>query len=319
MELVTGGLGFVGSHLVEALLTDGFEVMVLDRHHSPESNLTEMRRHPQAGRLRVLLGDVRDLDSVSEAVRSASPDTIYHLAALASHRLSIDSPQPYLDTNIRGVLNVLEAARRAEPSPKVVFSSSSSVYGDHPPPLREDMEPRPKGPYAVSKFVGEQLCAHYHDLYRLPCVVLRYFNVIGPRCRANIVLNIFAERLLAGEPPEVYGRYVGGEFVPATRDFTYVGDIVDGTLLAGRRLDGFHIINLGAGRPASVLELAHLVIKAMRPNSETKTVLKELRPHEALHSYSDATKARELLGWQPKTTLKESVRRYVEWLGAATS
>jgi nucleoside-diphosphate-sugar epimerase len=309
--LVTGAFGFIGSHLVERLLDDGEEVVAVGVAPPAEDNLKHLTAHRNAHLMRVAVLDLADLNSFRRLLRSFQPSTIYHLAALASHRLSHRDPHPYLHNNLNTVLTVLEAARTTEPTPKIVFTSSSSVYGDNQPPLREDMTPRPRGPYALSKLMGEQLCHLYSDEYGLQCPIIRYFNVVGERCRGNIVFKIFADRIARGEPVEVNGRYVDGVFKPAERDFTYVKDAVEGTILVGVKGVGSEIYNIGFGRPVSVAKVAELLMTSM--GRRVKIVEKELQPHETLVSYSDNRKARENLGWQPKTDLEEMVKRYAEW------
>jgi nucleoside-diphosphate-sugar epimerase len=276
-----------------------------------EDNLKHLTAHRNAHLMRVAVLDLADLNSFKRLLRSFQPSTIYHLAALASHRLSHRDPHPYLHNNLNTVLTVLEAARTTEPTPRIVFTSSSSVYGDNQPPLREDMTPRPRGPYALSKLMGEQLCRLYSEEYGLQCPIIRYFNVVGERCRGNIVFKIFADRIARGEPVEVNGRYVDGVFKPAERDFTYVRDAVEGTILVGVKGVGSEIYNIGFGRPVSVARVAELLMADM--GRRVKVVEKELQPHETLVSYSDNRKARENLGWQPKTDLEEMVKRYAEW------
>lgn len=312
MIIVTGGLGFIGSHVVEKLHSKGEEIVVVDKKKLNDKILNELRESPAFNEKRIIYGDLRDKQFVESLINRFEPTTIYHLAALASHRLSIDDPYSYIEQNTVTLLNILEAARTSRAKPKIVFSSSSSIYGNLPPPLKEEMKPEPAGPYALSKYFGEQLCKLYHDLYGVSCIILRYFNVVGERCRGNIVLKIFVDNILQGEPLVVNGRWIDGKFQPATRDFTYVGDIADGTILAGQLDSGFEVINLGAGRPTSVLELAERVIEEMGGHmSEIKYA--ELSPHEALHSYSDNSKARKLLKWEPKTDIKTIVKRYVDW------
>jgi nucleoside-diphosphate-sugar epimerase len=309
--LVTGAFGFIGSHLVERLLDDGEEVLAVGVAPPAEDNLKHLTAHRNAHLMRVAVLDLTDLNSFKRLLRSFQPSTIYHLAALASHRLSHRDPHPYLHNNLNTVLTVLEAARTTEPTPKIVFTSSSSVYGDNQPPLREDMTPRPRGPYALSKLMGEQLCRLYSEEYGLQCPIIRYFNVVGERCRGNIVFKIFADRIARGEPVEVNGRYVDGVFKPAERDFTYVRDAVEGTILVGVKGVSSEIYNIGFGRPVSVARVAELLMADM--GRRVKVVEKELQLHETLVSYSDNRKARENLGWQPKTDLEEMVKRYAEW------
>jgi len=234
LVIVTGGLGFIGSHVAERLVERGEEVIIVDKKKEDEALLRELRQIPAFEEARILYGDLRDRRFVEGLINKYEPTTIYHLAALASHRLSIEDPYTYIEQNTTTLLNVLEAARKSRTKPRIVFSSSSSIYGNTPPPLREEMEPRPSGPYALSKYFGEQLCRLYHELYDVGCIVLRYFNVVGERCRGNIVLKIFVDNVLEGKPLVVNGRWIDGKFHPATRDFTYVGDIADGTILAGQ-------------------------------------------------------------------------------------
>jgi UDP-glucose 4-epimerase len=273
--LVTGAFGFIGSHLVERLLDIGEEVLAVGVAPPAEDNLEHLTAHRNAHLMRVAVLDLADLNSFKRLLRSFQPSTIYHLAALASHRLSHRDPHPYLHNNLNTVLTVLEAARTTEPTPKIVFTSSSSVYGDNQPPLREDMTPKPRGPYALSKLMGEQLCRLYSEEYGLQCPIIRYFNVVGERCRGNIVFKIFADRIARGEPVEVNGRYVDGVFKPAERDFTYVRDAVEATILVGEKGVGSEIYNIGFGRPVSVAKVAELLMASME--RRVKIVEKELQ------------------------------------------
>ena len=309
--MVTGGLGFIGSHLVEKLLDMGEEVLVLSHPKPPENNYRYIMINPNSHRMRIVYSDMKDLGSITSILKTFKPDLIYHLAAVASHRLSIREPYAYLENNYLSLLNLLEAARTVEPSPKIVFTSSSSVYGDHQPPLREDLEPRPKGPYALSKFFGEKLCKLYVDLYGLDCSIIRYFNVVGERCRGNILFKIFAERIFAGEPLDVNGRWVNGEFKPAQRDFTHVSDAVEGTVAVGMKAGSGEIFNIGFGRPVSILRVAELMMETF--GKKVTVNFRELQPHESLISYCDNTKARSILGWTPKLDIEEMITRYVKW------
>ncbi|MEM4668737.1 MAG: GDP-mannose 4,6-dehydratase [Nitrososphaerota archaeon] len=309
--MVTGGFGFIGSHLVEKLLGIGEEVVVLSHPNPPENNSKYTLSNPNSHKMRIVYSDMKDLDSVIGVLKMFKLDVIYHLAAIASHRLSVREPYAYLENNYISLLNLLEATRIVEPSPKIVFTSSSSVYGDHEPPLREDLEPRPRGPYALSKFFGERLCKLYVDMYGLDCSIVRYFNVVGERCRGNIVFKIFAENILAGKPLDVNGRWIDGEFKPAQRDFTYISDAVEGTIAVGMKARGGEIFNIGFGRPVSILRVAELMMEAF--NKKVMVNFRELQPHESLISYCDNSKARNILGWRPRIDIEEMVQRYVKW------
>ncbi|MEM0382108.1 MAG: GDP-mannose 4,6-dehydratase [Nitrososphaerota archaeon] len=308
---MTGAFGFIGSHLVEQLLDSDENVVAAGMAPPHEDNLHQILKHRNSMKIRVAYVDFTNLQQVRALFKSFQPRVVYHLAAIASHRLSKADPYSYLSNNYNAVLAILEAARLIEPTPKIVYTSSSSVYGDQQPPLHEGLSPKPQGPYALSKLLGEQLCKHYHDEYGLECPVIRYFNIVGERCRSNIVFKIFADRISRGEAVEIYGRVVGGLFRPAERDFTYVKDAVRGTVLAGERGMGCEVYNIGFGRPVSVRRVAELMMKHFGKN--VKVVERELKLHEVLVSFSDNRKAREHLGWSPTTDIEEMVKRYVDW------
>lgn len=311
MILVTGALGFIGSHLVEKLLDLGEEVVALSIPRPPEDNYRYIASKPSSKNLKIEYIDLKDFEATVRLFKTFRFEKVYNLAAIASHRLSINDPYQYLDNNYRTVLNILESARIVEPTPKIVFTSSSSVYGDHQPPLKEDLEPRPKGPYALSKLIGEKLCELYAETYGLDCPIIRYFNIVGERCRGNIVFRIFAENIFSMRTIEVYGRWIEGKFEPAQRDFTYVKDAVEGTIAVGEKAGGREVFNIGFGRPVSILKVAELMMEAF--NKKIEVNFKELKPHESLVSYCDNSKAKNMLGWSPKTDIEEMVQRYVKW------
>lgn len=309
--MVTGALGFIGSHLTEALLDKDEQVVGVSHPTPPENNINVLTSHKAASNLRIIYSDLKNLYEVEQIMKTNAPTHVYHLAALASHRLSMSEPYKYLENNILTTLNILEAARITEPSPRIVFSSSSSIYGNNTPPLREDMKPDPRGPYALSKWICEELCSQYVRDYGLNVVTVRYFNVVGERCRGNIVFRVFAEHASKNIDLEVYGRYINGVFKPAARDFTYVKDAVQGTILAAEKGGKGEVYNIGFGRPVSVKTVAELIIKNL--GSRSKIVEKELKPHESLESYSDNTKARKQLGWKPVTDIEEMVKKFTEY------
>lgn len=301
--LVTGGAGFIGSHLVDALLAGGRTVRVLDNLATGrESNLSGAM-----GRMDWVRGDIRDADTVTGAMRGVK--AVFHLAALPSVNGSIENPVLWNAVNIQGTLNVLIAARDAGVE-RFVFSSSSSVYGDTPVlPKREDMPPRPLSPYALQKLAGEHYCRLFHALYGLKTVALRYFNVFGPRQNPRsqyaAVVPLFVECVRAGKPPTICGD--GGQ----TRDFTFVADVVSANLAClGAPPEALgDVFNVARGDRISVNRLAETVMDTM--GKQVVPLHVAARPGEVRDSQADASKARRVLGWESKITFREGIERTV--------
>jgi UDP-glucose 4-epimerase len=295
--LVTGGAGFIGSHLVERLLRDGHAVRVFDDFSTgkPE-NLAFAGRHDS---LEIVEGDVRDARAVADAARGV--DGVFHLAAILSVPRSVEAPELSCDINAHGTARVLDAARRHGVR-RVVAASSAAVYGDAGEgAVSERAVPRPQSPYGLDKLYLEQLCALYHDLYGLETVALRYFNVFGPRQDPSSpysgVISIFVARLLARASVTVYGD--GGQ----TRDFTYVSDVVEANVCAMfDRYAGPAPLNVGTGRPTAlrtlVATLAELL--AIEPGIEHSAA----RPGDIRHSCADIGAIRAALGYAPRWTLR---------------
>jgi nucleoside-diphosphate-sugar epimerase len=291
--LVTGGAGFIGSHVTERLLDDGATVRVLDNFSSgsPE-NLPFARRFD--GRLEIIRADIRDLATVESAARGV--EVIFHQAAMRSVPRSVADPLGANDNNVTGTLNVLEAARRAHVR-RVVYASSSSVYGDTPDlPKREDQRPAPISPYAVSKAAGEQYARVWSRLYGIETIGLRYFNVFGPRqdptSEYAAVIPRFILWGLRSEPLEVHGD--GRQ----SRDFTYVDNVVEANLLAARATDvAGEVFNVGCGERIVLLEiiarleqlLGHAVARRHTP----------ARAGDVSHTLADVSKGKRLLGYVP--------------------
>jgi len=305
--LVTGGAGFIGSHLVDRLLRDGHAVAVLD-------NLSTGRRENLADagdRIEFVEGDIRDLETLRSAV--AGVDTVFHQAALPSVPRSIKSPADSHAVNATGTLNVLIASRDAGVR-RVVYASSSSVYGNSPElPKRETMPTAPLSPYAVSKLTAEQYCRVFHHVYGLETVALRYFNVFGPRQDPNsaysAVIPKFIRILVEGRAPHIDGD---GE---QTRSFAFVENVVDANVRAaaaeGAPGEAFNIA--GAER-ISINELDR-TLRDLVPNAPSEPASHgDPRPGDVRHSYADLAKARDLLGYDVQTPLGEGLRRTVEWL-----
>jgi len=302
--LVTGGAGFIGSNIVDELLRRGESVRVLDNFATGRrENLAEVR-----GRISILEADIRNLEAIRPCFLKV--DHVIHLAALASVPRSIADPITSNEVNVSGTLNVLVAARDAGVK-RVVFSASSSAYGDNTTlPRAESLEPRPVSPYAVTKLAGEYYCQNFTRIYALETVALRYFNIFGPRQNPDSpytgVLSKFIAAYLRGDTPVIYGD---GE---QSRDFTFVENAVDATLracaapgAAGR------VINVGMGERHSLNETIRLLNamfgRKVAPRHE------EHLPGDVRHSHADIGLAREILGYEPKVSFEEGLKRTIEW------
>lgn len=307
---VTGGAGFIGGHLVDALHALGARVRVLDDLSNSTlehlSGLIEL----DPDHVRFVHGSVLDDEAVSDAI--ASRAIVFHLAAVGSVPRSIEQPQRTWSVNATGTLRVLEAARAADAT-RVVIASSSSVYGDQPElPKVESMPLRPRSPYAASKAAVEHLAGAWSQSYGLSTACLRYFNVFGPRQAADnayaAVVAAFAKRLLSGMPPVIYGDG------SATRDFTYVSNAVLATLLAGCAkgpLNG-QAMNVGTGSRISIGDLAVEMAKlAGAPQVTPK--YSEARIGDVAHSMADIGRAKQLLGYEPVATIQQGLADTLEW------
>jgi UDP-glucose 4-epimerase len=305
LYLITGGAGFIGSHIVRELLNMGEEVRVLD-------NFSTGKRENIAsflGKIELIEGDLRDLEVVKEAVQGV--DYILHQGAIPSVPRSIVDPIQTNEVNIRGTLNVLVAGREANVK-RVIYASSSSIYGDSPIlPKREDMTPNPLSPYATSKLTGEYYCKVFYRLYGIETVILRYFNVFGPcqdpTSQYSAVIPKFIRAMLAGEPPEIYGN--GHQ----SRDFTYVENVVIANILAtkGKRVAG-EILNVACGNRVTLLELVRSINEVL--DTDTSPIYTAPRPGDVRHSFADISKAERLLGYNPRVDFKVGLMETVEWM-----
>lgn len=303
LALVTGGAGFIGSHLVDRLLAEGWEARVLDDFSSGrEDNLAEAGH-----RAEICKGDVRDADLVARALRGV--EVVFHQAAVPSVPRSIAEPVRTHDVNVNGTLNVLEQARQAGVR-RVVYAASSSAYGNTPTlPKVETMPPTPMSPYALQKYVGEVYCRLYAELYGLETVALRYFNIFGPRQNPDseyaAVIPRFVRACLRGESPRIHGD---GE---QTRDFTFIADAVSANLLAADapRASG-HVMNVGGGARTSLNELLdsirHITGATVAPIHEPA------REGDVRDSLAALDRARDLIGYAPAVALREGLRRTFE-------
>jgi len=302
-SLVTGGAGFIGSHLAQALVEAGNKVRILDNFSTgKEENISHLLDD-----IEVVRGDLRDLDTVRKAVKGV--EFVFHEGALPSVQKSVGDPLTTNHVNITGTLHVLMAARD-EGVQRVIYAASSSAYGDSPTlPKTETMTAKPLSPYAVQKYTGEHYCRVFYDLYGLETVSLRYFNVFGPRqdptSQYAAVIPRFITALAKGEPPTVYGD---GE---QTRDFTYIDNVVEANLRAARAGGAAgEVINIASGAQYSLNDVLRLLRGILRTDIEA--VYTDPRPGDVRHSLADISKARSLLGYAPKVTFEEGLRRSVD-------
>lgn len=309
--LVTGSAGFIGSHLSERLLADGFNIVGVDNFddfYDPEIKRRNIEHCLQNKNFKLIEADIRDTAAMDKIVGD-SVETIVHLAAKAGVRPSIASPLLYADVNINATLVLLEAAKKHKVN-KFIFGSSSSVYGNNKKvPFSElDSVDSPISPYAATKKACELLCHTYHHLYDIPITCLRFFTVYGPRQRPDLAIHKFASLIEQNKSIQVYGD---GTMM---RDFTYIDDIIDGTVAAIKKCKGFEIYNLGESRPISVNDLIAELEKALG-----KKAVKEFlppQPGDVERTFANVTKAEKYLGYSPRTSIQTGLAEFVTWLRA---
>jgi UDP-glucuronate 4-epimerase len=306
--LVTGGAGFIGSHLVERLLALGHKVAVLDDfndYYDPQikhANLAAVREQIQIHHV-----DLRDNAAVRSLFRAERFDCIVHLAARAGVRPSIQLPQLYYDTNVSGTLHLLEAARLTGVE-RFVFASSSSVYGMCPEvPFREDFHlTQTISPYAATKIAGEFLCSTYSHLYNLRVVALRYFTVYGARQRPDLAIHQFTRKIDNDEAIDQFGDGT------TRRDYTYIDDIIEGTL-AALHYDGplFDVFNLGENETIELRQLIGAIERSLGKKAKINQLPEQ--PGDVPLTCADISKAKKLLGYNPRTKLDQGLPKFVEW------
>jgi len=303
--LVTGAAGFIGSNLINKLLELGVEVTGIDNFFNGKlSNLEDVIENKK---FHFLKGDIRDLNFLIDILKDI--DIVYHEAAFTSVPQSILMPDSCNDVNVNGTLNVLNASRQRDIE-KIIFASSSSVYGDLPAlPKKEDMKRLPISPYGVAKLACEAYMQSYYEVYGLNTASLRYFNVYGPRQKDSPysgVIAIWLGRLIKNKDLIIFGD---GE---QSRDFTYINDVVQANLLAAKNNASGEIINIGAGSPIKLTDLAKLVLKITN-KKELKIIYADPRPGDILHSFADISKAIKLIKFQPNFTQEKGLRDYFTW------
>jgi len=299
--MVTGGAGFIGSHLAEELLKRGYQVIILDdlstgKRGNIEPILTQ-------GNIQFIEGTITDLSLLSKLFQNVN--YVFHLAAIPSVPRSVENPLTSHDVNITGTLNVLLAAKDNKVK-KVIYASSSAVYGDTPTlPKREYMPPNPQSPYAVTKLAAEYYCQVFYEVFDLPTICLRYFNVYGPRqdpgSQYAAVIPTFIDRLFKDEPPIIFGD---GE---QTRDFTFVKDAVEANILAAES-DATGVFNIGTGKRVSINELVRLLTKLT--DKDIKPIHREPRTGDIRHSLADISRAKQF-GYNTKYNLEKGLREAI--------
>jgi UDP-glucuronate 4-epimerase len=313
--LLTGGAGFIGSHLAQELLRRGVQLTIvdnLDDFYSPtwkRANLEDIRK---TGIFDFVEQDICEVEGMRGAIAAAKPDAVIHLAARAGVRPSIEQPRLYERVNIAGTVNLLEICRESE-VPKFIFGSSSSVYGasSRSPFLEDQVEMRPISPYAATKLAGEMMCYTYAHLYGLQTVCLRFFTVYGPRQRPDLAIHKFLALLEAGKPIPFFGDGSSG------RDYTYVDDIVAGVIAALEFKHSptggipFEVFNLGDSHPVKLSEL----VSKLEQFTDRKVVLHKQpsQPGDVPLTCADIGKAGRLLGYKPVTPLDEGLRKFIAW------
>jgi UDP-glucuronate 4-epimerase len=307
--VITGAAGFIGSHLTERLLQDGWDVVGVDNFdefYDPgikRGNLAECMAHE---RFELVETDIRDKPAMERAI-AADTDVIVHLAARAGVRPSIEQPQLYADVNINGTVVLLEIARQRGLK-KFIFASSSSVYGNNEkvPFSEDDNVDFPISPYAATKKAGELICHTYHHLYGTAITCLRFFTVYGPRQRPDLAIHKFARLIEADEPIPVYGD---GTMM---RDFTYIDDIIQGVVAAIDKCTGYEIYNLGESQPISVNDLIAEIENALGKEAIRNHLPRQ--PGDVERTYADVAKAERELGYRRTTDIRAGLEAFVAWL-----
>ncbi|MCH7471641.1 GDP-mannose 4,6-dehydratase [bacterium] len=311
--LVTGGAGFIGSHITDALLARGDSVTVLDNFddsYDPEikrRNLAQARQHD---RFTLITADIRDTELVNEQFTRNNLDGVIHLAALAGVRESLDKPALFNDVNVGGTLALLEAAKDFG-KPRFILASTSSVYGSSPaiPSSEDDPLLHVLSPYGATKIACEKLGHIYHVVHGLELVSLRFFTVYGPRQRPDMAIHRFVQAVLEGQEITLYGD---GR---SSRDYTYIDDIVQGVIAALDSSLPYGIMNLGNNQTCELMELVRLIEDACGK----KAVILHLpeQPGDPQTTCADISRAQALLGYEPRMSISEGIRRFIEWFAAS--
>ena len=306
--LVTGGAGFIGSHLCEKLLELDYRVINFDNFndfYDPSLKRANVKKSLSNPNYLSVEGDIRDYDLLDRVFKENAVDLVIHLAAVAGVRKSLEYPAEYADVDIIGTINLLELAKKYR-TKKFIFASSSSVYGTNPVPFSEDAcIGLQLSPYAASKHAGEQFCRTYSHLYRLPVVVLRFFTVYGPRQRPEMAVHSFTRCIDQGREIHIFGD---GK---ASRDYTYIDDIIQGILCSMDYPCDFEIFNLGNSKPVKLNELIGIIESKLGKYALKR--FQPMQPGDVESTCADISKAKRLLGYSPKTGINKGIEKFLKW------
>jgi UDP-glucuronate 4-epimerase len=307
--LITGAAGFIGSHLCERLLGEGWTVAGIDNFndfYDPQIKRNNICECLKSENFQLIEADIRDGQAMEKAI-GQDVRIIVHLAAMAGVRPSIAQPLLYADVNINGTMVLLESAKKHQVN-KFIFGSSSSVYGNNEkvPFSEDDNVDFPISPYAATKKAGELICHTYHHLYGMSITCLRFFTVYGPRQRPDLAIHKFANLIEQNKPIPVYGD---GTMM---RDFTYIDDIVSGIVAAMNRCNGFNIYNLGESQPITVNNLIMEIENALGKKAVRQSM--PLQPGDVERTYADVAKAAKELGYRPSTSIQAGLQKFTAWL-----
>ncbi len=307
--LVTGGAGFIGSHLCERLLNGGAQVICLDNFndfYDPAIKRNNIEAFDFKDGFKLIEGDIRNIDLLDRLFAAEKPDSVVHLAAMAGVRPSIEDPEIYSDINVTGTSALLDTVRK-HPVTHFIFGSSSSVYGaqEKVPFSEDDPVNRPISPYAATKVAGEQLCYTFHHLFDIPVTCLRFFTVYGPRQRPEMAIHKFSRMIRDGQPVTLFGDG------SSRRDYTYIDDIIDGIINCLDRPFGYEIFNLGESQTVSLAELVVLLEGRLGITARIERLPDQ--PGDVPITYADISRARKKLGYRPAVNIEAGIDRFIKW------